>query len=167
MLVAVVPAPAPPPPPLEPAAVSMEELEPAREQVNFVWLAVIGVVLAAAMGAGAVWIKRFVGRRVAPLPVAAVDDVDPEAAAAAVEVAARVANSASRLPANVRRMIREGTHADLEELCRHGGTALLQGAEDAQEGIHWKRRMYCAGHSTFRSLRTADSAHRDRWGTCR
>ena len=112
----------------------MEELEPAREQVNFVWLAVIGVVLAAAMGAGAVWIKRFVGRRVAPLPVAAVDDVDPEAAAAAVEVAARVANSASRLPANVRRMIREGTHADLEELCRHGGTALLQGAEDAQEG---------------------------------
>jgi hypothetical protein len=109
-----------------------EELEPAREQVSFFGLAIFGVVLAAAIGAGAVWLKRVIRKRVLPLqPEATAEEGADTDAEVAIEVAMIMADNTSRLPQNVRRMLREGTHADLEELCRPGATQLL----DEPEGL--------------------------------
>ena len=63
-------------------------------------------------------------------------DAAEEAAADAqfvVEMAMMMADSSSRLPPNVRQMLREGTHADLELLMAPGATAMLEEPEDVEE----------------------------------
>ena len=147
------------------AAVEAEDdLEPARQEVSFVGLALAGALLAGAIGAGCTRLQRYLRQQnrihdVVPIGNAInflerktgididgdgdVGEAEADAVAKAeeaaqdaqfvIEMAMMMADHSSRLPPNVRQMLREGTHADLEMLMAPGATTMVEDVEDVED----------------------------------